>query len=358
MSSAIQHHAKDFTKRIAGRLGSVEQKWAPIEELLDKDPTTPLEHTKQLTQLVRRYGVPEYLRSRFWLNVTGTASRMSTGSGLYFLLVNKYKDKHKMMMEEAAADDAAGKKHSKAVTILLQIDKDVQRTSVNGDWDQQSEGKEALRRILVTYSFFNTNIGYCQAMHRIAGLFLARFTEEESFWMLSSTIDTIMPRDYYSESMVGVHTDIDTFNTLAHNLLPRLMMILDGSGIMVEMFLAQWLMSLFIGSMQPAANNRVLDLVFYDGSYMLFQVVLGLLKKIEGDVLKAANASVTGDQPEPLDPGMLMGRLQSLPDEITEAQFYNIVFSVDVPPKDQVDTLRKAFRSKREMTGRMDPELS
>ena len=349
VGTSLSQHAKNLTKHIAGRLGTVEQKWVPIEERLQKNPNTPLEHTRQLTQLVRKHGVPEYLRSRFWLNVTGTAARISSAAGMYWLLVNKYKDKHKKLMEEAAADDAAGKNHSKAVAIVIQIDKDVQRTIVNGDTSQNSEGKEALRRILVTYSFFNISVGYCQAMHKIAALFLDRFTEEETFWLLSSTVDNIIPRDYFSESMLGVHTDIDTFNALAHNLLPRLMIQFDTTGVMVDVFLSKWMMSLFIGSMQPAVANRVLDLIFYDGSYMLFQVILGMLKTLEIEIARAtAAANAAGEVVEGLDPGSLMLRLQTMPETISESQFYQVVFSVDIPPKDQVESLRKAFRAKRE----------
>jgi len=45
-----------------------------------------------------------------------------------------------------------------------------------------------------------------------------------------------------------------------------------------------------------------------------------------------------------------------MPEEVTESVFNSVVFSVDVPPKDQVDSLRKAFRTKRDMTARTDPE--
>jgi len=115
-------------------------------------------------------------------------------------------------------------------------------------------------------------------------------------------VDSILPRDYFSESMVGVHVDIDTFNSLAHNVLPRLMMTLDGNGIMVDMFLSKWMMSLFIGSMQPATTNRVLDIIFYDGSHLLFQIILGMLKTLETEITRSsAAAAAAGEAFEGLD---------------------------------------------------------
>jgi hypothetical protein len=45
-------------------------------------------------------------------------------------------------------------------------------------------GQAALRRVLRAYSYYDQEVGYCQGMNFIAGMFLTFMTEEEAFWLL------------------------------------------------------------------------------------------------------------------------------------------------------------------------------
>lgn len=45
-------------------------------------------------------------------------------------------------------------------------------------------GQAALRRVLRAYSVYDRDVGYCQGMNFIAGMFLTFMSEEESFWLL------------------------------------------------------------------------------------------------------------------------------------------------------------------------------
>jgi Rab-GTPase-TBC domain len=48
-------------------------------------------------------------------------------------------------------------------------------------------GQASLRRVLRAYSVHDLDVGYCQGMNFIAGMFLTFMTEEESFWLLVGT---------------------------------------------------------------------------------------------------------------------------------------------------------------------------
>jgi Rab-GTPase-TBC domain len=45
-------------------------------------------------------------------------------------------------------------------------------------------GQASLRRVLKAYSLYDREIGYCQGMNFIAGMFLTLMSEEEAFWLL------------------------------------------------------------------------------------------------------------------------------------------------------------------------------
>ena len=46
------------------------------------------------------------------------------------------------------------------------------------------------RSVLAAYAVYNTEIGYCQGMSQIAGLFLMYMDEEDAFWCLHSLMVT------------------------------------------------------------------------------------------------------------------------------------------------------------------------
>jgi len=45
-------------------------------------------------------------------------------------------------------------------------------------------GQASLRRVLKAYSMYDSDIGYCQGMNFIAGMFLTLMSEEKAFWLL------------------------------------------------------------------------------------------------------------------------------------------------------------------------------
>lgn len=51
-------------------------------------------------------------------------------------------------------------------------------------------GQAALRRVLRAYSYYDREVGYCQGMNFIAGMFLTVTTEEEAFWLLVCKYNT------------------------------------------------------------------------------------------------------------------------------------------------------------------------
>ena len=57
----------------------------------------------------------------------------------------------------------------------------------NASYGQNSStpgGQAALRRVLRAYSYYDPEVGYCQGMNFIAGMFLTIMSEEEAFWLL------------------------------------------------------------------------------------------------------------------------------------------------------------------------------
>jgi hypothetical protein len=95
--------------------------------------------------------------------------------------------RHSMFHEDSDEDDILG--------ILDDDDVSNMIAELEGDLatDQKSSlalaegGQASLRRVLRAYSFYDREVGYCQGMNFIAGMFLTFMSEEDAFWLLVGT---------------------------------------------------------------------------------------------------------------------------------------------------------------------------
>ena len=61
--------------------------------------------------------------------------------------------------------------------------------------------------MLVAFSWYDPNVGYCQGLNRLAAIALLFLEEEDSFWCLVAIVQHLLPQDYYSRTLLGSQTD-------------------------------------------------------------------------------------------------------------------------------------------------------
>jgi hypothetical protein len=98
-------------------------------------------------------------------------------------------------------------------------------------------GQASLRRVLKAYSLYDEEIGYCQGMNYITGMFLTIMSEEEAYWMLVYVMkeEPCMMRGMFGEGMSETHMVLYVAEKLIHQFLPRLARHLDRENIHITM---------------------------------------------------------------------------------------------------------------------------
>jgi hypothetical protein len=105
--------------------------------------------------------------------------------------------------------------------FFVRLEKDVDRTFPEHDYFERGAGGEGLRRVLRAYALHNTSVGYCQSLNFIVGMMLLFLHEEDAFWLLVTVIETLLPPDYYTKSMVGAYTDQLVLTRIVEKTMPR-----------------------------------------------------------------------------------------------------------------------------------------
>lgn len=133
----------------------------------------------------------------------------------------------------------------------IMLVQDLPRTFPGHPWLDTPEGHAALRRVLVGYSFRDSDVGYCQVILRTilsfvedilsfsnfiiyiymlvqglnyvaALLLLVMKTEEEAFWMLAVLLENVLVSDCYTTNLSGCHVEQRVFKDLLTKKCPRL----------------------------------------------------------------------------------------------------------------------------------------
>lgn len=67
------------------------------------------------------------------------------------------------------------------------------------------EGQQALSRVLLAFSKYDSTIGYVQGMNFIVGSLLMHCSEEVAFWLFVSLIEDYQMRDIYMPNLPGLY---------------------------------------------------------------------------------------------------------------------------------------------------------
>ncbi|CAN4103698.1 unnamed protein product [Withania somnifera] len=219
-----------------------------------------------LKKLIRK-GIPPVLRPKVWFSISGAAKKKSTVPESY------YQD---MIM---AVED-------KVTPATKQIDHDLPRTFPGHPWLDTPEGHAALRRVLVAYSFRDSDVGYCQGLNYVAALLLLVMrAEEDAFWMLAVLLEDVLVSDCYTNNLSGCHVEQRVFKDLLTKKCPRLAAHLDSLEFDVSLVCTEWFLCLFSKSLPSETTLRVWDVLFYEGAKVLFHVALAVFKMNEEELL-------------------------------------------------------------------------
>ncbi|KAJ8371678.1 hypothetical protein AAFF_G00303540 [Aldrovandia affinis] len=218
-----------------------------------------------------RAGVPREHRRRVW----GWLVRARTRS-----LRDRRPHRYREMCDKSQASPHPASR---------QIQLDLHRTLTGNQRfsSPSSPAVQQLHRVLLAFSWQNPAIGYCQGLNRLAALaLLVLQDEEEAFWFLVAVVETIMPQDYYSNTLSASQADQRVLKDFMGEKLPRLAAHLDELQVDVSLITFNWFLVVFIESLSSNILLRVWDAFLYEGTKVLFRYALALFKYREEDILK------------------------------------------------------------------------
>lgn len=227
----------------------------------------------KLRNMIIFEGIPHSLRPNLWMSLSGAYEKRRKSQSSYSEIVKASNIDH--------------------LVTSKQIEKDLTRilpsnycfSSLNGT------GIPRLRRILRAIAWMFPDIGYCQGTGVILASLLLFLEEEECFWLMATIVEDLLPASYYSSNLLGIQADQRVLQTLLTNYLPTIDEKLKQHDIEVSLISYQWFLTLFASVVHMKILLRIFDWFFCDGSIILFQLTLGMLKIKETEIVQLDNSA-------------------------------------------------------------------
>jgi hypothetical protein len=228
------------------------------------------------------HGIPSSIRGTVWKRIIG--NQLNISSDLFADICT-------------TVNQAEQKNESDLLNSIALINLDLSRTfpdlmvtfcssdlSLNRSQFFHEDGplRDPLKGILSAYAFYRPDLGYVQGMSYLAAVLLLNLeTTEEAFVAFAN----ILYRDQYftlyrlDKNIIQRHIQI--FEELFKIYLPQVSAKLSQLGIQADMYLFEWIITIFSRSLPLDIASRIWDNFLYFGQIFLFKTALGIIKSYE-----------------------------------------------------------------------------
>jgi TBC1 domain family member 10 len=282
-SSQVFHKSKKIESKIMMERRQKEisryQKWESMLSFLASNGTISITSNSPILAKLKeriRKGVPNDLRNRAWYLISDA---------------RKFAEKYPNPRQLDISTDSDGVMISASTPD--EINRDIDRTFPKHklflDKDN-GKGIVALRNVLRWYSIIDPEVGYCQGMNFLAGLFIITMDEISAFHTFCSAMQSsneVPLRHLYLPDMIETQRVLYVYGELGKLHLGHLWQHLLDENMHPTMYATEWLMTMFCRGFSFDIVTRVMDVFLTEGYKIVYRVSLALIKNIEKELMDA-----------------------------------------------------------------------
>ncbi|XP_062343758.1 TBC1 domain family member 4 isoform X2 [Cinclus cinclus] len=219
-------------------------------------------------------------------------------------------------------------------------------------------GQLSLFNLLKAYSLLDKEVGYCQGISFVAGVLLLHMSEEQAFEMLKFLMYDLGFRKQYRPDMMSLQIQMYQLSRLLHDYHRDLYNHLEENEISPSLYAAPWFLTLFASQFSLGFVARVFDIIFLQGTEVIFKVALSLLSSQETSIMGCENFENIVDFLKTTIPDMTKPQMEKIITQVFEMDIskqlhaYEVEYHVlqdelqeNVSPCDEGEPLEKLERA-------------
>uniref|UniRef100_A0A0K0CZL4 Rab-GAP TBC domain-containing protein n=1 Tax=Angiostrongylus cantonensis TaxID=6313 RepID=A0A0K0CZL4_ANGCA len=169
---------------------------------------------------------------------------------------------------------------------LSQIRLDIARTFPSlGFFQENGPYYDHLMKLLGAYSCFRPSVGYLQSMAFIAAVLLLQMDLYPAFVAFANLLNRPLQTAFFELRQSEMTKYFIAYDRYLEQELPILHQHLDKLDVRPDLYLIEWIYTLFAKSLPLDITCRIWDVYFRDGEEFIFETALGILRMYESRLL-------------------------------------------------------------------------
>ncbi|KAJ3677231.1 hypothetical protein LUZ60_002955 [Juncus effusus] len=244
--------------------------------------------SKALRKRVFYGGVDPELRKEVWKFLLGFYEYDSTYAEREFLCYEKEHEYETIKKQWKSILPSQAKRFTKFRERKGLIDKDVVRTDRSVPYYEGDENKNVviLRDILLTYSFYNFDLGYCQGMSDLLSPILyVMENESNAFWCFVALMERLGPN--FNRDQSGMHSQLLALSKLVELLDGQLHGYFKQTDCLNYFFCFRWILIQFKREFDYDQIMRLWEVIwtYYLSEHFHLYICVAILKRYKSRIM-------------------------------------------------------------------------
>ncbi|XP_061922064.1 TBC1 domain family member 14 isoform X2 [Entelurus aequoreus] len=221
-------------------------------------------------------GIPPSVRGKVWSLAVG--NDLNITHELYNICLARAKEKWTAPASapEAEIEDAGSSNRESSLELIkLDISRTFPQLCI---FQQGGPYHDVLHSILGAYTCYRPDVGYVQGMSFIAAVLILNLDTAEAFIAFSNLLNKPCQMAFFRVDHSLMLTYFAAFEVFFEENLPKLFAHFKENSLTPDIYLIDWIFTLYSKSLPLDLACRVWDVFCRDGEEFLFRTALGLLR--------------------------------------------------------------------------------
>ncbi|XP_039927384.1 TBC1 domain family member 12 isoform X1 [Hirundo rustica] len=263
-------------------------------------------------------GLPPSVRGKVWSLAVG--NELNITPELYEIFLSRAKERWKSFSETASENDIedAGASVADREASLELIKLDISRTFPSlYIFQKGGPYHDLLHSVLGAYTCYRPDVGYVQGMSFIAAVLILNLEEADAFIAFANLLNKPCQLAFFRVDHSMMLKYFAAFEVFFEENLPKLFLHFKSYSLTPDIYLIDWIFTLYSKSLPLDLACRVWDVFCRDGEEFLFRTGLGILRLYEDILLQ-------------MDFIHIAQFLTKLPEDITSEKLFSCIAAIQM----------------------------
>ncbi|KAK6618651.1 hypothetical protein RUM43_013042 [Polyplax serrata] len=269
-------------------------------------------------------GIPPSMRGKIWKLAIG--NELNITYQLYEICAARAQERLKNLDSNSAADlGSDANKESSVELIQLDISRTFPQLCI---FQKGGPYYDILHCLLGAYVCYRPDVGYVQGMSFIAAVLILNLEPADAFICFANLLNRPCHLAFFTLNQPFMHAYYNTYNGFFKENLPKLCQHFQETALTPDLYLLDWVYSVFAKAMHLDIACRIWDVFLRDGEEFIFRAALGILHLYQDKLLRLDfinGAQFLRKLPDDLSADLLFKSIDSIKMSIGKVKFRQIL---------------------------------